>query len=130
MIRGSLACTVAVLLLQAPATAQVSAYTFSSSVGTWQPLAGTGSMLGMPGMPPAFNFYDDNSFVTQGESILLGTTTTGNGWPIGFTFHFNGQAFDRVGLSIEGWLAFGNSANGTSAGWGGTMGRPNCSASR
>ncbi len=115
MIRGSLACTVAVLLLQAPATAQVSAYTFSSSVGTWQPLAGTGSMLGMPGMPPAFNFYDDNSFVTQGESILLGTTTTGNGWPIGFTFHFNGQAFDRVGLSIEGWLAFGNSANGTSA---------------
>ncbi len=102
-------------LAAVPALAQVSAYTFSAEVGTWQPLAGSGSLLGMPGMPPAFNFYDDNSFVTEGQSLLLGTTTIGNGWPIGFTFHYNGQPFDRVGLSIEGWLAFGNSANGTNA---------------
>ena len=103
------------LLLPTNAKAQVSAYTFSSSLGTWQPLGGSGTLLGMPGMPPAFNFYDDNSFVTEGTSILLGESTTGNGWPIGFTFNFNGHAYDRVGLSTEGWLAFGNSSNGTAA---------------
>lgn len=102
-------------LVGASAHAQVSSYTFSSSVGTWQPLNGGGQLLGMPGMPPAFNFYDDNSFVTEGTSILLGESSTGNGWPIGFTFNYNGQPYDRVGLSIEGWLAFGNSANGASA---------------
>lgn len=103
------------LLLSTTSMAQVSAYTFTSGVGTWQPLAGGGSLLGMPGMAPPFNEYDDNSFVTQGESILLSTTTVGNGWPIGFTFYFNGQPYDRVGLSIEGWLAFGQSSNGGSA---------------
>mgnify|MGYP001224267755 CR=1 FL=1 len=103
------------LLGPSNAIAQVSAYSFSSSIGTWQPLNGSGSMLGMPGMPPAFNFYDDNSFVTEGSSILLGESSTGNGWPIGFTFTFNGHAYDRVGLSTEGWLAFGNSVNGTAA---------------
>lgn len=103
------------LLSPINAHAQVSAYTFSSSIGTWQPLNGSGSLLGMPGMPPAFNFYDDNSFVTEGTSILLGESTTGNGWPIGFTFNFNGHAYNRVGLSTEGWLAFGNSSNGTAA---------------
>lgn len=115
MTRGLLACAATFALCSSSALAQVSAYTFTSSLGTWHPIAGAGTPLGMPGMPPAFNFYDDNSFVTQGQDILLGTTTTGNGWPIGFTFNFNGQPYDRVGLSIEGWLAFGNSANGTSA---------------
>lgn len=105
----------AALLLATAVRAQVSAYTFSQSIGTWQPLNGGGSLLGMPGMPPAFNFYDDNSFVTAGTSILLGESTTGNGWPIGFTFTFNGHPYDRVGLSTEGWLAFGNSSDGTSA---------------
>lgn len=94
--------------------AQVSAYTFSQSTGTWQPIAGNGTPLGMPGLPAPFTF-DDNSFVTAGESIPLGDATTGNGWPIGFTFHYNGQAFDRVGLSMEGWLAFGNAATGPEA---------------
>lgn len=105
----------AVLLVSTQATAQVSAYTFSAEAGIWQPLNGAGALLGMPGMPPMFNLYDDNSFVTQGESILLSTSATGNGWPIGFTFTFNGHPYDRVGLSIEGWLAFGNSSDGTNA---------------
>ncbi|HMN07022.1 MAG TPA: hypothetical protein PKD45_15005 [Flavobacteriales bacterium] len=113
--KGLLSIALLSFLTASVAKAQVSAYSFSAEIGTWQPLGGSGSLLGMPGMPPAFNFYDDNSFVNQGESILLGTTTTGTGWPIGFTFHFNGQPYDRVGLSMEGWLAFGNSADGGSA---------------
>lgn len=115
MTRKNILVPLIAWLLPSFAAAQVSAYTFSAEVGTWQPLAGSGTLLGMPGMPPAFDFYDDNSFVSEGETLLLGTTTTGSGWPIGFTFHFNGQPYDRVGLSIEGWLAFGNSADGNNA---------------
>lgn len=94
--------------------AQVSAYTFTQEVGTWQPIAGGGTPLGMPGLPPPFTF-DDNSFVAQGDNVPLGNASTGNGWPIGFTFYYNGHAFDRVGLSMEGWLAFGRSADGPQA---------------
>lgn len=96
------------------ASAQVSSYTFSAAQGTWQPIGGNGTPLGMSGLPAPFTF-DDNSFVTQGESLPLGNTVSGNGWPIGFTFNFNGHAYDRVGLSMEGWLAFGNSADGINA---------------
>lgn len=94
--------------------AQVSSYTFTQEVGTWQPIAGSGTPLGMPGLP-AWIAFDDNSFVTQGESLPMGSATTGNGWPIGFDFHFNGHTFDRVGLSMEGWLSFGHSSDGTNA---------------
>lgn len=94
--------------------AQVSNYTFSQEIGTWQPIAGNGTPMGMPGLGWPFTF-DDNSFVVQGDNLPLGSATTGNGWPIGFTFNFNGQAFDRVGLSMEGWLAFGHSSNGQNA---------------
>jgi hypothetical protein len=103
------------LLATASVQAQVSAYSFTSEVGSWMPLSGAGTLLGMPGMPPAFNYYDDNSFVSQGTNILIGYSSTGSGWPIGFTFNFNGHAYDRVGLSTEGWLAFGQSTDGNSA---------------
>ncbi|MGV3637085.1 MAG: hypothetical protein ACO1NQ_05505, partial [Flavobacteriales bacterium] len=38
-----------------------------------------------------------------------------NGWPIGFDFTFDGQVFDRVGLSTEGWLSLGQSIRGNNA---------------
>lgn len=111
----SITCAGGLALIAAgTAQAQLSSYTFSAEVGTWIPLAGSGTPLGMPGLGWPFTF-DDNSFVTQGESLPLGSATTGNGWPIGFTFHFNGQAYDRVGLSMEGWLALGRSADGVNA---------------
>lgn len=91
--------------------AQVSAYTFSSSVGTWTPIAGSGTPLGLAGLPD-WLAIDDNAFITQGVDIPMGYGTTGNGWPIGFSFHYNGIAFDRVGLSTEGWLSLGRSQDG------------------
>ncbi|MFT3886194.1 MAG: T9SS type A sorting domain-containing protein [Flavobacteriales bacterium] len=94
--------------------AQVSAYTFTQEVGTWQSINGSGTSLGMPGLPDWLSL-DDKSFVNQGENLPLGDATTGNGWPIGFTFYYNGHAFDRIGLSMEGWLALGNSADGPQA---------------
>ncbi|MBX2972984.1 MAG: T9SS type A sorting domain-containing protein [Flavobacteriales bacterium] len=94
--------------------AQVSAYTFTQEIGTWQPIAGSGTPLGMPNMPWPFTF-DDNSFVTQGDNVPIGTAITGTGWPIGFTFNFNGHPYDRVGISMEGWIAFGHSSDGANA---------------
>lgn len=113
-IHSVMAATVALTLSASTATAQVSAYTFTQEVGTWQPISGSGTPLGLAGLPAPFTI-DDVAFVEQGQDIPLGPLTTGNGWPIGFTFYFNGFPFDRVGLSTEGWLALGNSQRGTNA---------------
>jgi hypothetical protein len=101
-------------VLATSAIAQVSSYTFTQSVGTWQPVAGTGTPLGLVGLPP-WLAIDDDAFVTQGVDIPMSDATTGNGWPIGFDFTFDGQVFDRVGLSTEGWLALGQSVRGDNA---------------
>ncbi|HEY0977936.1 MAG TPA: T9SS type A sorting domain-containing protein [Flavobacteriales bacterium] len=100
--------------LGTPGKAQVSAYTFSSSIGTWTPINGSGTPLGLAGLPD-WLAIDDNAFVQQGVDIPLGPLTTGNGWPIGFDFHYNGHVFDRVGFSTEGWLSFGRSQDGAHA---------------
>ncbi|MFT3884430.1 MAG: GEVED domain-containing protein [Flavobacteriales bacterium] len=34
----------------------------------------------------------------------------GPGYPIGFNFTYNGTTFDRVGISAQGWIGFGQSA--------------------
>lgn len=94
--------------------AQVSAYTFSQSVGTWSPINGNGTPIGLVGLPD-WLAIDDDSFVTEGESIPMSEATTGNGWPIGFNFTFNGIEFDRVGISMEGWIALGRSSQGNNA---------------
>lgn len=78
------------------------------------PISGSGTPLGLAGLPEPFNI-DDASFVVQGQDIPLGPVPTGNGWPIGFTFYYNGFPFDRVGFSSEGWLALGNSQLGPHA---------------
>lgn len=94
--------------------AQVSAYTFSHSVGTWTPINGNGTPIGLVGLPD-WLAIDDDAFVTEGESIPMSEATTGNGWPIGFDFTFNGIQFDRVGISMEGWIALGRSSLGGNA---------------
>lgn len=105
---------IAILGLTNVTRAQVSAYTFSHSIGTWNPINGNGTPIGLVGLPD-WLAIDDDSFVTQGESIPLGDATVGNGWPIGFAFTFNGIQFDRVGISMEGWIALGQSSRGNNA---------------
>jgi hypothetical protein len=112
--RPVLIATIAASVALTTAQAQVSAYTFSQHVGAWQPIAGTGTPLGLAGLPAPWNI-DDDAFVVQGQNMPLGPVTTGNGWPIGFPFTFNGIQFDRVGFSTEGWLALGRSADGDQA---------------
>src|SRR5690606_28834737 len=37
------------------------------------------------------------------------------GYPIGFDFTYNGEVFDRIGISGQGWIGFGKSADGPTA---------------
>lgn len=80
-------------------TAQVSSYEFSQSVGTYTSIK-TGTVLGV-------TRNEDYYFV---GSALGGSVQTGPGFPIGFDFTFNGIVFDRVGVSTNGWISFGQSS--------------------
>lgn len=80
--------------------AQVSAYAFSQSSGTYTPITG-GTVLGS-------TTSDDQRFVDP-ATLAGGTTTTGVGFPIGFNFTYNGVVFDRVGINNNGWISLGQS---------------------
>jgi hypothetical protein len=58
-----------------------------------------------------------NADGSQAEYQVSGTPAlkTGPGYPIGFNFTYNGVVFDRVGISGQGWIGFGNSVNTTTA---------------
>ena len=60
---------------------------------------------------------DENGMPSQAEYQLSGSPAlkTGPGYPIGFNFTYNGETFDRVGISGQGWIGFGNSSNGANA---------------
>lgn len=82
-------------------SAQVSQYTFSQSVGTYTVISG-GTLLGSESS-------DDQRYVDPAVP-LGGTTSTGPGFPIGFTFNYNGIAFDRLAVNNNGWICLGQSA--------------------
>ena len=119
-VKGFLA--LATLLAPAMLWAQVSIYEFSQSVETYTDItaADGGYSLGAPTWwPPVYNqraFVDPN--------ILEGTVTnsylngaSGPGFPIGFDLTFNGDVFDRIGISNCGWISFGKSSDANQAVW-------------
>lgn len=81
--------------------AQVSAYSYSQSNGTYTAITG-GTVLGNTSS-------DDERFVDP-ASPLGGTTTTGVGFPIGFTFKYNGTDYDRLAVNNNGWISLGISS--------------------
>lgn len=89
------------LLLVHFANGQVSGYSFAQSSGTYSPITG-GSVLG--------NTTSDDQRWVDPAVPLGGTTTTGVGLPIGFSFTLNGQVFDRMAVNNNGWISLGNSA--------------------
>ena len=124
---GSLLARVARLLVFAPVVlsgavqAQVSAYAFSQTVGTYTEItaADGGFVLGTPVFfPPLHNL---RAYVDPAEPD--GTLTNagyldpaiGPGYPIGFEFVYNGEVFDRIGIAHGGWISFGKSENGDEA---------------
>ncbi len=78
--------------------AQVSAYQYSTSNGTYTPITG-GTVLGDAST-------DDQRFVDP-ATPLGGTTTAGPGFPIGFNFTFGGVVYDKVGINANGWINLG-----------------------
>ncbi len=76
--------------------AQVSDMIFSYQMGTYNEISG-GTVLGDAST-------DDQRFVDP-TIPLGGTTNTGIGLPIGFTFHFNGYDFDRFAINANGWIS-------------------------
>jgi hypothetical protein len=53
----------------------------------------------------------DGQFTTAAGVVAK----TGPGYTIPFTFTYNGEVFDRVGVSGQGWIGFGKSADGSNA---------------
>ncbi len=80
--------------------AQVSAYKFSTSIGTYTPITG-GTVLGN-------STTNDQRFVDP-ATPLGGTTSAGPGFGIGFNFTFGGVVYDKVGVNANGWISLGAS---------------------
>ena len=81
--------------------AQVSAYTFSQSSGSYVAITG-GTLLGTT--------TSDDEYYVNPAVVTGGTTKTGVGFPIGFNFTYNGNVYDRVGVNNNGWMSLGKSS--------------------
>ena len=84
---GMVPALMLVLLFGSQAQAQVNAYTFAASAGTYTPIAGTVVHT---------NPWDD------------AVTSV----PIGFSFTFNNVAFSSVAISTNGFVTFGSTLPG------------------
>lgn len=119
----------ATLAVPALMLAQVSLYEFSQTTEAYTEIteANGGYSLGSPTYwPPVYNmraFVDPNNLDgVIADGYLNGAY--GPGFPIGFDFTFNGDVFDRVGISNSGWISFGKSSDGNQAVWVYGIGHP------
>lgn len=122
--RGAFA-TLAFLAAPALLWAQVSLYQFSESVEPYTEVtaAEAAYSLGVPTWwPPQHNLiaWVNNPFFGAAGQVTNGgylSGVYGPGYPIGFNFTFNGDVFDVIGVSHNGWISFGKSADGIQAVW-------------
>jgi Secretion system C-terminal sorting domain/SprB repeat/Fibronectin type III domain len=86
------------------ANAQVATnYNFSQSNGTYAAISG-GTVLGTNG--------DDDERYVDPATPAGGFTNTGPGFPIGFSYSYNGFTYDRFAVNANGWVSFGTAAGG------------------
>ena len=110
-------------LISFDASSQVSLYQFTQSNETWTEItaANGGYALGVPQFDPP----NSDMIVYIDPAELDGINTFGGylspgigpGFPIGFNFLYNGEVFDRIGVSTMGWISFGKSSDGDEAVW-------------
>lgn len=81
--------------------AQISSYSFSSSVGVYNELL-IANNLG--------DSTTEDQFFVDPSNQNGDTTRMGQGLPIGFTFDYNGFGMNVFGISANGWIALGNSS--------------------
>ena len=84
----------------APTPPAVPGYVFEEFVGSYTPITG--------GVVYGTATSDDQRFVDPAVPAG-GTTTTGVGLPIGFSFTYNGVVYDRLAINNNGWISFGSS---------------------
>ncbi len=87
-------------LLSLSSIAQVSAYSFTQTVGTYNAITG-GTVYG--------NTTSDDEYFVDPAVPLGGGTSTGVGIPIGFNFIYNGNTYDRFAINNNGWISLGQS---------------------
>jgi hypothetical protein len=88
-LKGMLALWLLMILTSAGVKAQVSAYSFAVSTGTYTPITG-GTLLNTAGVNRTF---DDNVWSAQN---------------IGFTFTYSGTNYTQFGINANGWIMLGN----------------------
>jgi len=81
--------------------AQVSAYPFTQTSGTYTAITG-GTLLG--------SATSDEEVFVDPAIPAGGFTSTGVGFPIGFNFTYNGLVFDRLAVNTNGWISLGQSS--------------------
>ncbi|MCU0429862.1 MAG: hypothetical protein MUF42_07795, partial [Cytophagaceae bacterium] len=83
---------------------------FTNASTTYTPITG-GSVLGAGlGVGCDDQFFIDPANLNGATINGGGNNDLGPGFPIGFTFNFNGNAYDRVGINNNGWISLGQSA--------------------
>lgn len=95
-------CLISVLIAT-HLTSQVSVYTFSQTIGSYNAITG-GTVFGN-------STTDDQVFINPLNTGGSGVGTTGPGLPIGFNFVFNGITYDRIGVNANGFIFFGQSTS-------------------
>lgn len=104
---------------------QVSLYEFSQTQETYVELSEAEAeyVLGEPEYWPQVDrrraWTNNPYYYPAGQPTPggYGTPAQGPGFPIGFDFEFNGDVFDRFGVSNAGWISFGKSSDGIWAIW-------------
>lgn len=103
-------------LLTTASFAQVSLYSFEQVSATWTPItaANGGYELGTSTTADTRVYVDPAELEGAFSQSYLGYGV-GPGFPIGFDFTYNGDVFDRIGISSMGWISFGKSDDGEEA---------------
>jgi len=103
-LAGSIIVLTAMLSASQRASAQaISTYAFSdATVSTYTAISG-GTVLGGTG-------NTSHRFLDPATPAGSTSATSGPGFPLGFTFTYNGAAYDRIGISTDGWVCLGQSA--------------------
>jgi hypothetical protein len=82
--------------------AQISSYTFSQTTNAYTEITG-GTLLGS-------ETTNEERFVNPAAPLGSTSVLTGEGFPIGFNFSFNGEVYDRFSVVANGWISLGKSS--------------------